>query len=93
MLNLKGLLIIFIIIILINTCLAQNPGGLSLKNKPEDIRDIETRVIINKTFSENPIELIYNITTPKVDRFDFILALDCSGSMGRWVQLLPALRR
>lgn len=82
MLTLKGLIIIFIIIILTNTCSAQNPTGLSLKNNPEAIKDIETRVIINKTFNDNPVELIYNITTPKVDRFDFILALDCSGSMG-----------
>lgn len=85
MLYIKDVLVTLFIIILISSCSAQSTGGLSVMNNPEAKKQDETRVIITKTLNTiGPMKLIYNITTPPVDLFDFILALDSSGSMGNF---------
>jgi hypothetical protein len=51
-----------------------------------EIRQNDTNISISKAVEEtgkSPIILKYTIKTPKVDDFDFVLALDSSGSFGR----------
>lgn len=45
-------------------------------------KELNTRVIVNKTLdgTRGYPNLIYKIKTPKIDYFDFVLALDSSGS-------------
>lgn len=60
------------------------PMALNARGNIVSANDSITNVSVNKTIigtSERP-RLVFQITTPKVDYFDFVLALDSSGSFG-----------
>ena len=83
--------VIMFVILLINNCSCQEPIGPTnsgvvpnnmILGDTNSSKEPNTNVIVNKTLDgiNGYPNLIYKIKTPKVDYFDFVLALDSSGS-------------
>lgn len=87
------LLVILIILISISPCLSDKNSIINKSSQPMTFsargniisaNDTVTNVSVNKTIigtSDKP-RLVFEIITPEVDYFDFVLALDSSGSFG-----------
>ncbi len=75
---------IFVMLMLINGAVAIQDTPLGMAKDPEPQNETKTNVSVIKIVdgTEGYPRLVYNIKTPRVDDFEFVLAIDSSGSMG-----------
>lgn len=83
-----AIVLIFIGLVFIQTALGQGPSVgqivLELNSTPETNHHPGTDVYVTKSMSTTGSGMVfeYDIKTPPVNNFDFVLALDSSGSVG-----------